>query len=308
MARYPTSTVALDDSERSWWTEHGEVEERFCWVQTPADQRIVRGRYLEAMVREVAPGDRVLEVGCGTGWLCLLLAERGLRGLVGTDFSPSQLDRARAAARERGLDHAVAFLPPEELEVAGAFDVVVMHAFLHHLSTEEIAAALEGAASRLRPGGKLLVVEPVHHADGPARGPVELSVLRRLALLPAALAKRGLRRQRPAELAARADLGTRAWGAPPFGPSPKETPFAPGELGSLLGRRFAVARTVPVLCYTHLVAQELLVASLSQPRLWAAVRPALLRAASALDRRLVARPEASSTVWVFELSICTLAA
>jgi SAM-dependent methyltransferase len=62
--------------------------------------RHVVQRRLEALFR---PGDRVLDLGCGTGEDAVLLAARGVR-VTGIDASPEMVARARAKAAERGLD------------------------------------------------------------------------------------------------------------------------------------------------------------------------------------------------------------
>jgi hypothetical protein len=92
----------------------------------------------------------------------------------------------------------------------------------------------------------------------------------------------------------------------PFGPSPKEVPFAPDELAGLLSRAgFRVVERSAELSRSGLVAQELLLAGLSQPRLWRRLTGPLLRVAVALDRRTVRRPTPPGDGWVFELSLCT---
>lgn len=54
---------------------------------------------------EVAAGDRVLDVACGTGNGALLAAERGASA-VGVDFEPALLEIARGRAREAGSGEA----------------------------------------------------------------------------------------------------------------------------------------------------------------------------------------------------------
>lgn len=51
----------------------------------------------------VGDGDRVLDVACGPGALCVRAARRGARAL-GVDFSTEQIQMLQARAREEGLD------------------------------------------------------------------------------------------------------------------------------------------------------------------------------------------------------------
>jgi hypothetical protein len=38
LSRLTTSTPKLDAQEIDWWEKYADVEEQFCWVQTPAMQ------------------------------------------------------------------------------------------------------------------------------------------------------------------------------------------------------------------------------------------------------------------------------
>ena len=51
------------------------------------------------------PPARIADLGCGTGSLSVLLAERG-HSVVGVDVSPCMLERAEAKARRHGVDAA----------------------------------------------------------------------------------------------------------------------------------------------------------------------------------------------------------
>ncbi|MBN1402636.1 MAG: class I SAM-dependent methyltransferase [Anaerolineae bacterium] len=71
------------------------------------------GRWLREAVRArlaslVAPGQRVLELGCGTGEDAIWLAQRGVR-VVATDISAAMLKIARAKAARAGLDERITF-------------------------------------------------------------------------------------------------------------------------------------------------------------------------------------------------------
>src|SRR5277367_938234 len=68
------------------------------------------GRWSERLARPflefagVGPGDRVLDVGCGTGTLSLALAERGAK-VIGLDASESYLDGARRLRSHRNVSY-----------------------------------------------------------------------------------------------------------------------------------------------------------------------------------------------------------
>jgi 2-polyprenyl-3-methyl-5-hydroxy-6-metoxy-1,4-benzoquinol methylase len=312
MTRYQATTPVLDQAERDWWAEHGELEERFCWVQTPLVQRLLRGAYLRRVLAHVKAGDTVLEIGCGTGWLSLLLARMGAGEVVGLDFSGEQIERARAAAAASPTGHRVRFVEGDlgglASEGVGPFNMVVLHAFLHHLSTREIDEVLDGAVRLVQPGGRLVVVEPVvdvRPTPGSPAGERRLRWLRVLAAAPMALQRRGLRRVDESEAAARRRLGSRNRAEAPCGPSPKEHPFVPGELEVLLGERVSLELVEPCLGTSVLVAQEVLLARLSQPRLWGAALAPILWVARALDRRMLAVDPKPAHIWVFYLYIAT---
>ena len=73
--RWEVSPTDLDAAENAWWQEYADVEEEYCWVQTPAIQKFLRGSYISRIADSLSPNDVVLELGCGTGWLSVLLAE-----------------------------------------------------------------------------------------------------------------------------------------------------------------------------------------------------------------------------------------
>ncbi|WTI42501.1 methyltransferase domain-containing protein [Streptomyces sp. NBC_00589] len=109
-------------------------------------------------------GDRVLDVGCGTGYLTRRMADRvGPDGAVtGVDPSPSVLAYARRKNRNRTGAAPCTYREgiAENLDLPGtSFDTVVTSLMLHHLPEELRPTALREMLRVLRPGGRLLVVE-----------------------------------------------------------------------------------------------------------------------------------------------------
>lgn len=103
----------------------------------------------------------VVDLGCGTGTLSVLLAEAGHR-VRGLDSSPAMVERAVAKAADAGLDVDLAVgdagNPPPDL---GPVDVVLCRHVLWAL--DDADAALGRWAALLRPGGRFVLVEGRWH-------------------------------------------------------------------------------------------------------------------------------------------------
>jgi demethylmenaquinone methyltransferase/2-methoxy-6-polyprenyl-1,4-benzoquinol methylase len=112
----------------------------------------------------IEPGDRVLDLGCGTGALALRLARRGA-GVVGVDPSPAMLDEAAGRLRAEGLQEQVELrsLGVAELDAfgAGSFDAVASTLVFSELSPDEVEYALDECWRILRPGGQLLIGDEI---------------------------------------------------------------------------------------------------------------------------------------------------
>jgi cyclopropane fatty-acyl-phospholipid synthase-like methyltransferase len=72
----------------------------------------------------LAPGCRVLDVGCGPGRHALALAARGIE-VLGVDLSPDFVELATAAAAAEGVPAAFSMLDVRELAYAGEFDAAI---------------------------------------------------------------------------------------------------------------------------------------------------------------------------------------
>ncbi|WP_306319361.1 MULTISPECIES: bifunctional 2-polyprenyl-6-hydroxyphenol methylase/3-demethylubiquinol 3-O-methyltransferase UbiG [unclassified Streptomyces] len=107
----------------------------------------------------------VVDLGCGTGSLALLVAQRGHR-VTGVDSAPRMLELARrklAGWRDAEFLLGDAAQPPVE---AGAYDVVLARHVLWALPDTE--AVLRRWVSLVRPGGRLVLVEGVWGEVSPA--------------------------------------------------------------------------------------------------------------------------------------------
>jgi ubiquinone/menaquinone biosynthesis C-methylase UbiE len=109
---------------------------------------------------ELADGQRILEIGCGTGNISIR-AKRDHPGVevVGSDPDPLALRRAqRKADRLTGIrfEHGYAQRLPYP---DGEFDRVLSSMMLHHLDEEAKPAAAAEIFRVLRPGGRLHLVD-----------------------------------------------------------------------------------------------------------------------------------------------------
>jgi ubiquinone/menaquinone biosynthesis C-methylase UbiE len=129
-------------------------------------QRVTRK--FEKLLRGPFPHvDRLLEVGCGTGYVGLNLARKeGLIGeLCACDISQGMVDTCEANAKELGVEVTAKRSELEKLDYADEeFDMVIGHAILHHIP--DIKAALAEIYRVLKPGGVcMLAGEPTRAGD-----------------------------------------------------------------------------------------------------------------------------------------------
>jgi SAM-dependent methyltransferase len=112
-------------------------------------------------VAGLAPGQTVLEVGCGTGNLLAVAADAQPGAtVVGLDPDPAALERARAKARRRGRQFRVEQGFADDLPHPDASVDRVLSAFMfHHLPPATKRAMLAEVRRVLVPGGQLLLLD-----------------------------------------------------------------------------------------------------------------------------------------------------
>jgi ubiquinone/menaquinone biosynthesis C-methylase UbiE len=118
---------------------------------------------------QIGAGDRVLDVGCGTGDLTLRAAcLAGPTGeVVGIDASPNMIEVARRKAASKGLSIRWEVEAIERLTFPDdTFDVALSSLMLHHLPGQLKHAGLAEVRRVLKPGGRLVAVDIREGASG----------------------------------------------------------------------------------------------------------------------------------------------
>ncbi len=109
-------------------------------------------------------GLRILDYGCGSGWLSTYLAQRGAL-VEGFDISAKLVELGLRRAHINGVGEKVHLrkMIAEQLEYPnGMFDRAVGISILHHVSLSEAGRELFRV---LKPGGKALFIEPLGESN-----------------------------------------------------------------------------------------------------------------------------------------------
>jgi demethylmenaquinone methyltransferase/2-methoxy-6-polyprenyl-1,4-benzoquinol methylase len=147
------------DAVRTMFDRIAPVYDAMNRVMTAGLDRRWRRATVAAVVR---PGDRVLDAACGTGDLALA-AKRAGGDVVGLDFSPAMLERARRK------DAAIEWVQGDALALPFAdasFDAATVGFGVRNL--DDLAGGLRELRRVLRPGGRLGVLE-ITRPRGPLR-------------------------------------------------------------------------------------------------------------------------------------------
>jgi trans-aconitate methyltransferase len=123
----------------SWDTELYEAKHNFVWK--------FGAGVIELL--DPKPGERILDLGCGTGHLTAKIAESGAE-VVGLDASPEMIGQARQNFP------ALSFVARDaaEMTFASEFDAVFSNAALHWMTQAQ--RVVERISQALRPGGRLV--------------------------------------------------------------------------------------------------------------------------------------------------------
>ena len=140
---------------------------RYEWLtsfyDTVMDKLMREGTFKQSLVRQarVASGHRVLDLGCGTATLTMLIKKaQPEAAVIGLDGDPKALEIARTKIAKSGLaitlDKGMSFSLPYP---DNSFDRVFSGLLFHHLTREDKTSTLREVYRVLVPGGELHVAD-----------------------------------------------------------------------------------------------------------------------------------------------------
>jgi SAM-dependent methyltransferase len=134
-------------------------------VGAPRSKRIFVSEHVRAR-----RGERVIDLGCGTGELLSFLPNGVL--YLGVDIDPAYIETARAKFGDRGefvRADLTTYRPARE-----SYDIAIGYGVLHHLDERQCRVAIEVARTALRADGRAIFAEPCRT---PSEGFIERALM-----------------------------------------------------------------------------------------------------------------------------------
>ena len=129
------------------------------------------------MALSLKPGDRVIDLGAGTGYFAIRIAKVVPKGtVIGVDIEPSMVSYMKARAEKTGLKNVSGIVAdsPDDVRLNEPVDVVIVVDTYHHIASRK--SYFEGVKDWLNPDGRLVIIDfnkkspqgpPVNHRIPP---------------------------------------------------------------------------------------------------------------------------------------------
>jgi len=124
------------------------------------------------LTSRIKKGQRVLDIGCGTGALTLITARKGAE-VKGIDVNPQMLEIAKKRALKANLIENIEFCEMGVAELGSedseSYDSIVSGLCFSELTEDELIYTLKEVKRILKPGGALLIADEVRSKSLPKR-------------------------------------------------------------------------------------------------------------------------------------------
>lgn len=146
---------------------HARWYDLFGTVISLGRDKVIRQKLIE--LASPAPGEKVLDVGCGTGTLAIAIKSQVGAGEVhGIDASSEMIEVAKEKAAKAGsdIDFQVALIEAIPFPDA-TFDLVTSSLMLHHLPDDLKVKGFLEIRRVLKPGGRFMAMDFAAHSHSP---------------------------------------------------------------------------------------------------------------------------------------------
>jgi ubiquinone/menaquinone biosynthesis C-methylase UbiE len=146
---------------------HARWYDLFARVITLGRDKAIREKLIE--LAAPAPGEKVLDIGCGTGTLAIAIKPRvGAGEVYGIDASPEMIQVAKEKSAKDGsdIDFRVALIEAIPFPDA-AFDLATSSLMLHHLPDDLKAKGFLEIRRVLKPAGRFVATDFAAHSHSP---------------------------------------------------------------------------------------------------------------------------------------------
>lgn len=150
----------MSEIEKLSSVEHWESEWKGHRVRPFTTSSYFDHRVHQIFTKALLPGDRIVEIGCGSSRWLRYFDEHWHAEVWGIDYSPSGHQQAQAQLDSEEKKRRILFgdFFAENALPQGYFDVVYSWGFVEHFS--DVPAVLRRCAGLLRPGGRIITVIP----------------------------------------------------------------------------------------------------------------------------------------------------